>query len=228
MRRFEKNYFLYRDKEDYSENLRFTEKAEDIIRQNKEAIKGLSIKADVYAMETDIREYKLLMQKYFKLDKTLNPIEAYDLEGRVRVKGKKLVTATEAISVAERKYIQALIVSSRRVLIASVLFLIVVGLITGQYLSRMVVRPLKQVENSMQRIAEGKFDTLSIESPDREIVSLSNAFSKMMKELELRQMKVIIQSEKLISLGTMVSELPTSSIIHCPTYPPPARYYTRR
>ncbi|MEK7196192.1 MAG: ATP-binding protein, partial [Nitrospirota bacterium] len=91
------------------------------------------------------------------------------------------------------------------VLIASVLFLIVVGCITGQYLSRMVVRPLKQVENSMQRIAEGKFDTLSIESPDREIVSLSNAFSKMMKELELRQMKVIIQSEKLISLGTMVS-----------------------
>lgn len=205
MRRFEKNYFLYRDKEDYSENLRFTEKAEDIIRQNKEAIKELSIKADVYAMETDIREYKLLMQRYFKLDKTLNPIEAYDLEGRVRVKGKKLVTAAEAISAAERKYIQALIVSSRRFLIASVIFLIVVGLITGQYLSRMVVRPLKQVENSMQRIAEGKFDTLSIESPDREIVSLSNAFSKMIKELELRQMKVIIQSEKLISLGTMVS-----------------------
>ncbi|MEK6580869.1 MAG: hypothetical protein AABZ25_00620, partial [Nitrospirota bacterium] len=121
MRRFEKNYFLYRDKEDYAENLRFTEKAEDIIRQNKEAIKGLSIKADVYAMETDIREYKLLMQKYFKLDKTFNPIEAYDMEGRIRVRGKKLVTAAEAISMAERKYIQALIVSSRRVLIASVL-----------------------------------------------------------------------------------------------------------
>jgi len=42
MRRFEKNYFLYRDKEDYTENLRFTEKAEDIIRQNKEAIKRLA------------------------------------------------------------------------------------------------------------------------------------------------------------------------------------------
>ena len=28
MRRFEKNYFLYRDNEDFAENLRFTKKAE--------------------------------------------------------------------------------------------------------------------------------------------------------------------------------------------------------
>lgn len=205
MRRFEKNYFLYRDKEDYSENLNFTKKAEDIIRKNKEAIKKLSVKTDVYSLETDIKEYESLMQRYFKLDKILNPVDAYYLEGKIRTKGKKIVDATEAISIAEQKYIQSLIVSSRRILIASVFFLIVAGCIIGQYLSLMVVRPLKQIENNMQRIAEGKFDTLSINTSDREIVSLSNAFSKMMKELELRQMKSIIQSQKLISLGTMVS-----------------------
>ncbi|TAL24176.1 MAG: HAMP domain-containing histidine kinase [Nitrospirae bacterium] len=205
MRRFEKNYFLYRDKEDYAENLRFTEKAEYIIGQNKGDIKKLSIKADVYALETDIREYKLLMQRYFKLDKTLHPVDAYDLEGRIRLRGKKLVTATEAVSVAERKYIQSLIKSSGRVLVVSVIFLIIAGLIIGQYLSRMVVRPLKQLEGCMRLIADGKFDTLACDSSETEIVSLSKAFSKMIKELELRQMKVIIQSEKLISLGTMVS-----------------------
>lgn len=205
MRRFEKNYFLYRDKEDYAENLRFTEKAEDIIRQNKGDIKKLSIKADVYALETDIREYKLLMQRYFNLDKTLYPVDAYDLEGKIRLRGKKLVTATETVSIAERKYIQSLVMSSRRVLIASIIFLIVAGVIIGQYLSRMVVRPLKQLEGCMRLIADGKFDTLACDSTETEIVSLSNAFSKMIKELELRQMKVIIQSEKLISLGTMVS-----------------------
>jgi two-component system NtrC family sensor kinase len=205
MRRFEKNYFLYRDSEDFSENLRFTEKAEDIIRKNKEGIRKLQIKTDVYALESDIREYKSLIQRYFGLGKTGNPIENYGLESRIRTAGKKIVDATEAISIAERKYIQTLIKSSMRDLITSIIFLVIVGLIVGQYLSRMVVSPLKQLEDSIQRIIDGKFDSLAIRSSDREIVSLSNAFSRMLKELELRQMRFIVQSEKLASLGTMVS-----------------------
>ncbi len=205
MRRFEKNYFLYRGKEDFAENLRFTEKAEDIIRKNGEGIKKLSIKTDVYALESDIREYKSLIRKYFELDKSGSPIEGYELESRIRTTGKKIVDATEAISVAERKYIQALITSSMRYLIASIVFLIIVGLVVGQYLSRMVVSPLKQLEESIQKIIDGKFHSLSIQSSDREIVSLCNAFSRMLKELELRQMRFIMQSEKLACLGTMVS-----------------------
>jgi len=205
VRRFEKNYILYRDKDDYYENLRFTEKAEAIIQRNKEAIKKLSIKADVYALEADIREYKSLMQKYFQLDKVFEPIEAYRLEGEIRTKGKKLVNDTEAILTTERKYIQSLIASSKRILIGSVVFLIIVGCLIGQYLSRMVVRPLKQLEDSMQKIAEGRFDAFSIDSSDKEIISLGNAFSRMIKEIELRQIRFIAQSEKLASLGTMVS-----------------------
>jgi len=205
MRRFEKNYFLYRDKEDFSENLRFTEKAEDIIRKNGEDIKKLEIKTDVYILESDIREYKSLIVKYFGLDKTRSPIESYELESRIRTTGKKIVDATEAISIAERKYIQSLIKSSMTGLISSIAFLVVVGLIVGQYLSRMVVSPLKQLEDGIQKIIDGKFDSLSIDSHDREIVSLSNAFGRMLKELELRQMRFIMQSEKLACLGTMVS-----------------------
>jgi two-component system NtrC family sensor kinase len=205
MRRFEKNYILYRDKEDYAENLRFTEKAEDIIRKNREDIKKLQIKTDVYTLESDIREYKVLIQEYYELDKTRSPMESYELESRIRPAGKKIVDATEAISIAERKYIQSLINSSMRGLIASIAFLVIAGLIVGQYLSRMVVSPLKQLEEGIQKIIDGKFDSLSIGSHDREIVSLSNAFSRMLKELELRQMRFIMQSEKLASLGTMVS-----------------------
>jgi len=205
MRRFEKNYFLYRSEEDFSENLRFTEKAEDIIRKNKEGIRRLQIKTDVYSLEADIKKYKELMRKYFVVDKMVHPIESYELEGMIRPAGKKIVDATESISIAERKYIQSLILSSISSLLLSIAFLVVVGLIVGQYLSRMVVSPLKQLEESIQKIIEGKFDTLSIKSSDREIVSLSNAFSRMLKELELRQMRFIMQSEKLACLGTMVS-----------------------
>ena len=145
------------------------------------------------------------MQRYYGMDKTRGLIEAYEVEGRIREKGKKIVDATEAISVAERTYIQSLIASSGRVLMLSIAFLVIVGLIVGHYLSRMVVSPLKQLEEGIQKIIDGKFDSLAIASSDREIVSLSNAFSRMLKELELRQMRFIMQSEKLACLGTMVS-----------------------
>ncbi|MDA8106775.1 MAG: ATP-binding protein [Nitrospiraceae bacterium] len=205
MRRFEKNYFLYRDNEDFAENLRFTKKAEEIIAKNREGIRRLQIKTDVDRLGDDIREYKSLMQRYYGMDKTRGLIEAYEVEGRIREKGKKIVDATEAISVAERTYIQSLIASSGRVLMLSIAFLVIVGLIVGHYLSRMVVSPLKQLEEGIQKIIDGKFDSLAIASSDREIVSLSNAFSRMLKELELRQMRFIMQSEKLACLGTMVS-----------------------
>ncbi len=205
MRRFEKNYFLYRGKEDYEETLSFTEKAEEIIRKNLEDIRKLRIKTDVYALQSNIKQYKSLIQTYFEQDRSRSPIERYQLESGIRSTGKKIVDATEAISNAERKYIQALITSSMRYLIASIVFLIIVGLVVGQYLSRMVVSPLKQLEESIQKIIDGKFDSLSIDSSDREIVSLCNAFSRMLRELELRQMRFIMQSEKLACLGTMVS-----------------------
>jgi two-component system NtrC family sensor kinase len=53
-------------------------------------------------------------------------------------------------------------------------------------------------------IAEGTFERISIDSRDREIVSLTKAFNKMLKELELHE-RHLIQSEKLASLGTLLS-----------------------
>jgi signal transduction histidine kinase len=208
MRRFEKNYIIYKDRTDYLENLRFTEKAEDIIRGNKESIKELSVKTDVYDLGSDINKYKTLMKRYYELDKTLNPVDAYRLEGQIRENGKRLVDATENISTVERRYIQSLILFSNVSLLISIITITIVGCLIGHYLSRMVVSPLKRLEDNMQKIADGKFDiceSLSPGSSDREVLSLSNACSRMIKELEARQMKVILQSEKLISLGTMVS-----------------------
>jgi two-component system NtrC family sensor kinase len=208
MRRFEKNYFLYGVREDFVQNEKYTEKAEDIIQRNKYAIKRLSIKTDVYALEDEIKRYKSLMLKYFHLDKKPHRMEAHLLESEIRERGKKIVTATEAIALVEKAYVQSLITSSKRVLAASIIFLVFSGWLISQYLSRMVVKPLKQLENSMRSIADGNFDSydiLSREASDREIISLSNAYRRMIKELELRQVNFIAQSEKLISLGTMTS-----------------------
>lgn len=202
MRRFEKNYILYKNTADYNENLKFTKVVEDILGKHKEEIKRFSPATNISILEAEITEYKLLMNEYSTI-----PINTSLLEGKIRAHGKNILTTVEAISGLVIARMQSLIVSSGRLLIASIMFLIIAGCLIGQYLSRMVVKPLKQLEHGMKAIAEGKFNTLRVDSADMEIISLNNAFKRMMKELELRQIRLIAKSEKLASMGTMLSGL---------------------
>lgn len=203
MKRFEKNYLFYGHEEDYLENLRFVKRIEDIINRNKDAIKKLAIKTDMYALEATLREYKSLMQRDFYSRKTLVLPKDLILENRIREDGKKIVTTAERITTAERKYIQLLINSSQRILIGSGIFLIIMGFFIAQYLSRMVIKPLRHLEDSMQRIADGEFSVISVISRDKELLSLSKAINTMLVELELRQRR-LVQSEKLASIGTLL------------------------
>lgn len=205
MRRFEKNYFLYKELHDYEENRHYTDKAEALIHDNRTAIMKLSPDTDVAAIESLIHDYKKLLTEYHEQKKTLSSLSADALEARIRQTGKKIVEATEGISIAERSYIQSMITRSKRGLFISIMVVMVFGLLVGRYFSRMVVRPLKEMEDSMQRIAEGKFDKLDVRSSDAEIVSLGNACSRMIHEIEFRQKRFMMQQEKLITLGTMVS-----------------------
>ncbi len=205
MRRFEKNYFLYKEKHDYEENLHYTDKAEALIHNNRKAITMLSPETDVGAIEELIHRYKKLLTEYHEQRGTFSSIAADALEAKIRQIGKKIVEATEGISIAERSYIQSMITHSKRWIFISVVLVIALGLLIGRYFSRMVVRPLKDMEDSMQRMAEGKFEKLAVSSSDAEIVSLSSACSRMIREIEFRQKRFMMQSEKLITLGTMVS-----------------------
>jgi len=204
IRRFEKNYFLYRNKEDYSENLQFIEKAENIIATNKDIIKKLAIKTDVNALESDIKEYKSLIQRHFEQDKRHAFIESpILLEEQIRRKGKEIVTIASAITKTEREYIHSLIDFSQKILIGFGVFLIILGFFIAEYLFRMVVRPLKQLENHMQKITNGEFSFIPVISRDKELMSLSKAINTMLVELELRQ-RSLVQSEKLASVGTLL------------------------
>jgi signal transduction histidine kinase len=126
------------------------------------------------------------------------------LEGKIRMFGKDIVTIAEELSRAERKSLQMLLSNSQEILILSILSLSLLGIAIGQLLSRIVVRPLKLLEETMAVIADGNYERIRIDSKDREIVSLTNAFNKMLKELELRR-RHLLQSEKLASLGTLLS-----------------------
>jgi two-component system NtrC family sensor kinase len=203
IRRFEKNFFLYEHKEDYRENMKYVDKAQEILDKHLEEYKRLDAFSQLNSIREGIRKYKQLMEQFALLDRRYIG-RKLALEKAIREKGKEIITVAEDISKTERKRLQLLLNNIQRVLVFSFLILSALGIIIGQVLSRMIVRPLKSLEEKMKLITEGRLETVSINSKDREIVSLTSAFNKMLKELELRR-KHLVQREKLASLGTLLS-----------------------
>ena len=202
IRRFEKNFFLYEKPSDYDENVKYVSRAQDIIDNNIRGFSTLASSHQISSLQVGLKDYRELMEEYART----RPGSARKtmLAGKIRVVGKDIITIAEEISKTERKSLQQLLNNSQLILIISILILSVAVIVVGQVLSRMVVKPLKSLERSMGVIAEGKFERVSIDSKDREIASLTRAFNKMLKELELHE-RHLIQSEKLASLGTLLS-----------------------
>lgn len=203
IRRFEKNFFLYEKNEDYKENIGYVLKAQEIIDKNLRKYGRLAVAKELIGIRKDLIQYKQLMVRFALLDKN-NTGQRSALETSIREKGKEIITIAESISKSERERIRELLAKTQKILVFSILSLSLLGIAIGQVLSRMVVKPLASLEEKMKLIADGKLEKVFINSKDREIVSLTEAFNKMLKDLELRQ-KHLVEREKLASLGTLAA-----------------------
>jgi len=198
IRRFEKNYFLYRQAADLAENREYVGRARALLRDHNLTFEALDEPARIGRLARDLERYDALMEEYGQGRDTEN------LASNIRKTGKEIVTVAEALAKAERNTLQALLDRHRQILIGSVTGLTLLVIIIGQLLSRRVVRPLKQMEASMNAVAAGQIAKLEMAAEDREILSLTQAFNHVMQELELRQGQ-LVRSEKLASLGTLLS-----------------------
>jgi signal transduction histidine kinase len=203
IRRFEKNYFLYEQDSDFYKSIEYTKKAQAILDSNIEQYKTFSIYPQLKTMSHDLQEYKNLMEQV-KTMRGEPGSEKQQQEEKIRETGKKIVTIAENLSKIETKYIKLLFQNTLKYLILAIVLLSLGGIAVGQILSRILVKPLKSLEGKMRHIAEGKLEKVALDSKDKEIVSLTNAFNKMLRELDLKQ-KHLVQSEKLASLGTLLS-----------------------
>ena len=200
MRREEKNLFLYAD-------------ADALLRADEHATISLKIlqeyqaTLDAIMQESDPLTMTMRLDIYrFKLSdwSTTSASERKPLQEEIRILGHQIYLSVEALSSQERRMLQTAVRESLWFLLIS-LFIIGCSIyIIGRYLKRVVVRPIKQLESSLMPIARGHFDHLEPPSNDREFVTFTKAFNRMLKELETHQ-KRVLQSEKLASLGILAS-----------------------
>lgn len=202
IRRFERNFFLHGQEADHQENTRFIVKTRDVLEANRTGFIAFETPQRLEELHSLLGRYERQMAEYAFAGG--DPERTAPLEPRVRALGKDIVAIAEAMAGAERRLVQSSLASFRVILIGLIGAAAVAIVAIGQALSRSVVSPLRKMEASVDGISAGRRDTLSMPSRDREIVSITNAFNHMLRELEIRQ-KHLMRSEKLASLGTMLS-----------------------
>jgi signal transduction histidine kinase len=125
-------------------------------------------------------------------------------DARLRQAGKEIVTIAEEWSRTERGILQQQLDSHRRWLLGSIAALVILVVAVGQMLAWRVARPLRELEDNMAAVAEGRLAKLDLGLQDREIASLTTAFNHVLEQLETRQGQ-LLRSEKLAALGTLLS-----------------------
>lgn len=198
VRRFEKNHFLYGQPQDLRENARFAEHALSLLQRDRKTFAGLTGEAATDALADDLRRYGRLMTEH-----AARP-DNETLAAQVRALGYRIVTAGETLAARERQNLRDALAAHQRNLMISVAVVAGLLILAGFSLARWVTRPLKQMEASMEAVARGQLTRLGLDARERELASLSLAFNHVLDELERRQ-HTLVRSEKLASLGTLLS-----------------------
>lgn len=203
IRRFEKNYFLYRQAADFHEVSRYATKVDELLESSAKDFSGLALEPQVLKVKNEVRAYRALMGEYVKAG-AAETRQTERLEAQIRKVGKDIVAITEGMADVERKLVRATLDRFRSTLLISIALLSLSMLVIGWMLSRMVVRPLRHMDRCVEAVSSGRLDRIVVPSDDSEIISITQAFNHMIGELELRQ-KRLLRSEKLASLGTMLA-----------------------
>ncbi len=199
----EKNFLLYAKEQNLQSAFDYAGKAEGILETNRRAFLALQTGPELSAMESLLHDYIQGLSRYRDFPPGSGK-PSMRTEDFVRQKGKHLQNIAEALATAERTELGTSVSRSQWALLASVAIIVLLGIAAARLLSKVSLRPLAWLEAELADIGEGRYDKLEPVSQDQEIVSMSRAVNRMLSDIEARN-RHLLQSEKLVSLGTLAS-----------------------
>jgi two-component system, NtrC family, sensor kinase len=202
IRRYEKNYLLYGSVEDLKQNRSYTDRAVDVLAQIPD-VQNLKVATQLNTFKAELMSYRDVMDRMAGVGEG-SPVDRRNLEEQLRSLGKSLVDLSVQLVAFERRRILEIIDTLKTQLLGSVVvFLAFMGFF-AYMVSRKIVRPLRVIENTTQRIASGDFKPLPVLNTRDETQRVVEAFNRMVGELEKRQDQ-LVQGKKMSSLGVLTA-----------------------
>lgn len=200
MRREEKNLFLYSDRGALSSADENAVRSLNILQQNRLVLTSMMQKSGLTAMIENLKHYRSQLENW----KQSPTREQQPLNETIRNLGHQIHLSVESISKRERQLLKTALQESQWFLFISLFMIGLAIYIVGHQLRRVALTPLKLLESRLSSIASGELNHIDPPSHDREFVTFTNVFNKMLKELETHQ-KRTLQSEKLAALGILAA-----------------------
>jgi two-component system NtrC family sensor kinase len=208
-RRFEKNFLLYKQPASLEEAMSYAELVVQMYRSHEAEI--LRIKQDPRDKEfyRNLTAYKNVL---VKIQGLIRPGVSWEsspdfshLEESMRNLGQSLVETTERWEKEERVQIDRLFQRAMYLFFISIMVFLGLGILVAFYLAWVLVRPMMQMQQAMEKITHGDFTALpEPEGRSEEFISLFRAFNRMIRELEEHQ-EELLQSRKIAAIGTLTS-----------------------
>ncbi len=203
MRRYEKNYFLYRQAFSFEENITYTNKLQLMLHRDSENLIGAMGRDNYQRFLEYVNEYSALMAELHK--KICAENACSELEAQIRGVGQNLLTLADQLVSTERKTISRLLQQVVPLPLISLLALVALLGWVVFYIGEKVVRPLARITRESEAVAQGAFNRITPYGASKnEIHNLVSAVNRMMIELEKRQDQ-LVQSRKIASIGTLTA-----------------------
>jgi signal transduction histidine kinase len=203
MRRYEKNYFLYKETASYQENARYTIEALTIFRDNSKKIIRTIGTEQYNTLLRVLYRYQTLMKQIG--DEPFRTSRHTNTESEIRIEGENMVEAATSIVSRQRQRAKAALRHDEYVPLFFLAALAVLATYMIQLGAKKIVTPLNHLEEITKKLAKGDYSTLDVDcEPADEICHLITTFNSMVKELQHRQ-EELLQAKKMAAIGTFAS-----------------------
>jgi len=205
IRRYEKNFVIRRDDEDFNKALEYINEAEEFVPQVINDLEIIQNPMHLQSLAAKLKAYK----KNFMDIKEKNCGSVTDLTDcpsweRIRTLGQDLVRISENLVLFEQEKMNDFIENFKVLVLETSAFFIFLSIFTVLLLYNSIVVPLKSVEKAAINIANGTFSPVPVDDTKGEVGSVLRAFNTMVNELEEKQ-EQLFQAKKLSSIGTLAS-----------------------
>jgi signal transduction histidine kinase len=209
IRRFEKNFFLYRQSASLTEARSYLQRVDEICCSKEEGVLHVQTGPPHEWFHQILSQYQdtltLIEALLQKSSPGPDPPALSSLEDNLRNLGQQLLTMAERWAKEERATIDRLFLRAIYLFVFSIILFVILGMVVAWYISRLLVRPLFQMQTYMEKIAHGDFTPIpDSECKSQEFFSLFRAFNRMINELEHHQ-EQLLQSGKIAAIGTLTA-----------------------
>jgi two-component system NtrC family sensor kinase len=202
VRRYEKNFILYKDVSNLRESLEYLDKAEDLANQLSFNISEIVGSNAFQRFISLLHDYRQIIARYTVSDN--DEISQPDIE-LMRSRGKQLIEFVRKLINMKRQRIHRALYHSVVIPFLFVIIFLAVIMLTFRIVVRDIFQPLQLIERTTKEIARGNFAPIDYTGRSKdEIHDLTTAFNKMAREIDERQ-EELVQSRKIAALGTFTA-----------------------